>query len=260
MKLFTSIFVLFLALGLFRVPVFAAVVLNEILPKSEDVQNEYIELYNTGSETVSLNGWTLTNTTGTVKTFIMGASPRIDPHGYVLFRQSQMGIIFSKDGDTIRLTDEKNTLVDSQSYPGTLGFNTSMGRSPDGGQSWSVCNSYTPDLPNDCPMATPSPTVTPTAQITNTPIPTDTEIPVPTENQQSRSTPVYQPPGTNAILGVAVVNTPTSTPLPSDLVKISIPPAIIISKTIILQVIIVIGAWLLLVLFAAARRKRKKIK
>jgi hypothetical protein len=260
MKLLKPLCVLILTLGLFRVPVYAAVVVNEILPKSEDVQNEYIELYNTGSETASLNRWTLSNSEGTPTTFIINASGIISPHGFLLIHQSQMGIIFSKNGDTIRLTDEKNTLVDSQSYPGTLGYNTSMGRSPDGGQSWTVCNSYTPDLPNDCPLITPTSTVTPTPQITDTPIPTDTAIPVPTENQQSLGTQVYQTPGTGGILGAAVINTPTTTPLPGDLVKISIPPAIIVSKTIILQVIIVIGAWILLVLLAAARRKRKKNK
>jgi hypothetical protein len=257
MKLLKLFCICIIVLGLFRIPVYAAVVINEILPKSEDVPHEYIELYNTGSETVSLDRWTLANTTGTVTTFVINASGRIDPHGYILFYQPQLGIIFNKNGDTIRLTDEKNTLVDSRSYASTLGYNTTMGLGPNGSQNWTICNESTPGLPNNCPVATPTTIPTPVPQITDTPIPTDTEIPIPTDIQPPQGAPIYQLPETKSILGVTVINTPTPTPLPDDLINIKIPSAIIVSKTIILQGIIVVGVWILLVLIALARRKRK---
>jgi hypothetical protein len=227
-------------------PVYAGVVINEIFPKTEDVTREWIELYNTGSESVSLNQWKLENTEGTPKTFVINASGIIASHGYITYYQPQTGIIFNVNGDTVRLTDDHNTLIDSQNYLSTLGYNTSMGRSPDGGSSWTICNSQTPDKPNDCPLATPTQTPTPS------PIPTNTPIPVTTE------APAYQPPVpiANSVLGTTIIVTPTSTP-PDDLITIPVPNTIAISKQLVVQITVVLGAWSMLAFIAIARRKRK---
>jgi len=254
-------FVFLVVLGIFflsplliigQSPAYAAVVINEIYPKTSDATLEWIELYNTGSDSVSLDRWALTNTDSPTKTFVMNASAIISPHGFVIFYQPQSGITFNTTGDTIKLTDTNNSIVDSQSYAGTLGYNTSMGRSPDGGTSWTVCNSPTPNLPNDCPLATPTPTPAPTPLPTNSPTPTTVDAPMPTDYQLSEGT-------TSKV--VPSIPPPTPSPTPADtLVAISIPSTIVVSRQLAIEIIIVIGAWILLTLIARARRKRKSGK
>lgn len=231
----------------------AAVVINEVFPKTDDVTKEWIELYNTGSDPVSMDRWTLQNTNAPTQTFMMNASSIIQPNGFLTFMQSQTNISLNVNGDTVRLSDEKNNQVDSQTYPGTLGFNTSMGRSPDGGNSWTICNTVTYDQKNDCPVATP--TLTPTPSNTPTPFPTATPTPLPTpiptpttiEDQNSSSIPVFVPPAPNAILGASIAASPTPTPNDELTLKLS--------KTQAVQIAIVLVAWGLIALAAFLQHK-----
>jgi hypothetical protein len=234
--------------------VHAAVVINEIFPKTEDVTLEWIELYNTGDTSVSLNQWKLSHSAGDAKSFIFNARV-IDPHGFMLFSQPDTGISLDKSGDTVRLMDDRGTTIDSQSYLGTLGYNTSMGRSPDGGISWTACTVATANKPNDCPQATPTQTPTPTPIPTNTPIPTATGIPVPTENQLQGAL-TYQPADTNSVLGSTTAPSPSPTPM-DNLFTIRVPNMIAISRPLAIQILVVLGAWIMLVFIALARRKRK---
>ena len=78
--------------------VHAAVVINEILPKT-DPASEWIELYNTGTDQVSLNAWTLQITNGNHKTFILNASNNISSHGYLVLTEPNTGIDFDISGD-----------------------------------------------------------------------------------------------------------------------------------------------------------------
>lgn len=259
--------VLSIALGLFftipllsirQTTVHAAVVINELFPKVEDVTQEFIELYNTGDTSVSMNQWKLSNTTGTVKTYVLGASPTIDPHGYVTFYQPQTGITFAINGDTVVLTNDHGTVADSQSFPGMLGYNTPMGRSPDGSGIWVICNKITPNQPNDCPVATPSPSPTLTPIPSNTPTPVPTDAPTPTE-ETVQGLPVYQPPQSSRVLGR--ITTPTPTPTPTDtLFTIRVPNTIAISKPLAIQITVVAGVWFILIVIATLQKKRKHKK
>ena len=80
---------------------FAAVVINEIYPKTADVKQEFIELYNTGQDIISLDRWKLEHTEGDKKVFILNASARIPANGFLTFYQTQTDINLSPDGDTI---------------------------------------------------------------------------------------------------------------------------------------------------------------
>lgn len=158
--------------------VFATVVINEIFPKpSPDETLEWIELYNTGPDPVSLDGWRLENTAGDKKTYTIPSGITISENKFLTFSQTQTGINLYNEGDTVKLFDKDNHQVDSQSYPSILGYNNSMGRSIDGGGTWTVCASYTRNLPNKCPVPTPLPTPLPTPVPTNTPKPTMTPLP-----------------------------------------------------------------------------------
>jgi hypothetical protein len=229
----------------------AAVVINELLPKTEPAAQEWVELYNTGSEPVSLDRWHLDHTAGDVKSYILNAGAVIGPHGFLTFSGSQTVISFGIEGDTVRLFDVNGALVDSQSYLGTLGYNTSVGRSTDGGDGWVICTpdpyTATPDKPNNCPPApTPIPTAgaTPFPTATPTPSPWPTKIPPPIQTP----TPIRQTFG-SLVLGAYDV--PSLTPTP-DQTSFTVK----MDKILAYQILTIAVAWGVIVGIAYVRRKR----
>lgn len=152
--------------------VYAAIYINEIYPKTEDISKQWVELYNSGDESVSLDRWKLENSSGEITSFTFNASALIQPKSFLLFYQTQTGINLNKSGDSVKLTDEKNNLIDQQRYEGILGYNMSVGKSNDGGFGWSVCTVATPDKPNNCPAPTNTP-IPPTLFPTDTPKPSE---------------------------------------------------------------------------------------
>jgi len=242
--------------------VYAAVVINEMLPKMTNPSHQWIELYNNGSESVSLNMWKLENSNGTTSSFIINASGIIAPHGFLVYPQTQTNITMYPEGDTIRLLDDKNTVMDSQSYPSTLGFSTTIGRTIDGGGVWAVCTTGTPEKPNTCP--TPSDTPTPTQGPTNTP----TSLPVPTEEAvQPPPAAVTAAPAVNPVQNVLGITLPkvsptvTPTPLDESVIAIEVPKTIKVPKAFLVQMAIIGGAWIMLAIIAiwqhGWKRKRK---
>ena len=169
------LFFLFLSFG--KSSVFAAVLINEILPKPSVETEEWIELYNNGSDPVSLAEWKL-------NTYTIPPGITIPALGFATFNQAQTAINLHNEGDTVKLFDASSSLVDSQSYPSVLGYETSMGRSVDGAGVWTICASWTKHLTNNCPAPTTTPTPLPTKVPTSTPLPTSTPSPTakPTEH------------------------------------------------------------------------------
>lgn len=205
----------------------AAVVINEMLPKSSDVKYSWIELYNTGPGEVALDQWRLENASGGGASSFLNASAHIAPNGFLTFYQPQTGITFNIEGDMVRLFDDKNNLADSQSYPGVLGYNTSMGRSTDGGAGWVICAPdpyvYTPNKPNKCPVPpTNTPTPIPTVPSANSPTQIITKtsfIPTTPTTQAQIPTPPIDSSSKFAfpnVLGDADAHTPTPTPTPEN--------------------------------------------
>lgn len=155
-----------------NVAVSAAVVINELFPKPSDETSEWIELYNTGPETVSVEGWKLENSAGDKKQFTFSAGIDIPAGGFYSVSQAVTNISLFNEGDTVNLLDKNNSRADSQGYSSTLGYNTSVGRHVDGSGNWSICTSPTYNGPNSCPPPPPLPTFTPTP--TESPTPTAT--------------------------------------------------------------------------------------
>lgn len=211
----------------------AAVVINEIAPKYTDPTWEWVELYNTDSASVSLDRWKLDHSAGDGTSYILNASFVIEPHGFLTLSTSQTAIAFSVDGDTVRLFNQNGSLVDSKSYPGTLGYNTSMGRSTDGGDGWVICTpdpyTATPGKANMCP---PAPTATPVPTSTATPTPAPTPTPprvfvLPTlppiqslQPTQQTFGSIMATPTPFQVLGVETIS-PTPTP-PADVLQFAI--------------------------------------
>ena len=263
-------FLIFPIFSFGRSTVWAAVVINEVLPKTDPVTNEWIELYNSGSESVSLDRYTLENTNGEKKTYILNAGSVIAPNGFLTLYQSQTGITFSLNGDTVVFKDANGGVVDNQSYPGTLGFLTSVGRTVDGAGVWTICTSpATANKTNNCPPPPPTSTPMPTQVPTNTPTPIPTSAPTPSPTAMQVASNLTPSPVlrqvtfgqiTNAdILGVEnpVAETPTPTPVPSgDFMNFSVP------KSVVWQVTVVGIAWGMLACIAHIHKKysRRKIK
>lgn len=212
MKFCAGIVLLFL---LFFTParVYAAVVLNEIFPKTENPAQQWIELYNTGSEDMLLDLWELEHAAG-------GESFRLDgfiirANDFLLLSQTQTGVTLSAGGDTVRLMDPKGTHggVDNVSYPSSLVQNTALGRSPNGTGGWGICPNATPGIPNTCllpsPTETPLPTPTYTPTPSNSPTPTGTPGPTSTPGPSGSPTPppIDQKPPDTPAAEVAILGT-----------------------------------------------------
>ncbi|HUV71963.1 MAG TPA: lamin tail domain-containing protein [Clostridia bacterium] len=178
------------------------VVINEFLPNPTSGSDEWVELYNTSSEKISLVGWRLVDLVGTdVK--LDGC---ISPGEFRKFSRGE-GWLNNTDGDTIVLEDEEGRQKDRVVYGdgGDVGLpkeGQSAGRSPDDSSVWQIFDSPTPQN-SECllPTLTPSPTLTPTSA--PTPKPTSTSKP-PT------NTPTSMPP------------TSTSTPKPTVVKDVTI--------------------------------------
>jgi hypothetical protein len=194
-----------------------------------------------------------------VKTYIFNASTNIAPGGFLTFTGAQTGINFAITGDSVQLFDEKNAGMDSQNFPGILGYNTTMGRTVDGGGTWVVCTTATFNTNNNCPIPSPQPTAdrplaeTPIPITTPTPLPTNTPIPTPTPAPPQRTFGSFLPsPAETQVLGAAISQTPKPTPT-ADPTKL----ALTIDKILAFQILAVAIAWASIAVVAFVRRKRR---
>ena len=158
---------------------FAQVVINELLPNPIDGP-DWVELYNTTDEDVSLNGWILDDE-GTTTNMVEIKEASISAKGFLVFA---VGSRLNKNSDTIYLKNNEGLTIDKYSYTEDPGSGVSFGRMPDGGD-WGICFSPTKMGANNCffPSPTPIPSPTPTFIPTNTPTSkpqTPTPTPTPT--------------------------------------------------------------------------------
>ena len=124
----------------------AAIVINEVLADPpagtgdangdgivSSLQDEFIELANSGSTPVSLASWRLSDAVQVRHTFPSDAL--IAPYGlYVIFGStaSTGGLSLNNGGDTVSLHDATLALIDQMVYGAEGGQDTSLTRSPDG--------------------------------------------------------------------------------------------------------------------------------
>lgn len=125
------------------------IALSEILPdpQGDDQTNEFIELKNTGNETVDLQNWKIsdTSTTYTIsqKDFAKTTIPAL---GYFVIYRSKSGIALNNTGgDQVKLYQPDGTLLDSVSYTGTAFEGQSYNFY---NNSWVWSTTITPGSPN----------------------------------------------------------------------------------------------------------------
>ncbi|MBU0761521.1 MAG: lamin tail domain-containing protein [Candidatus Altiarchaeota archaeon] len=137
---FTLAFITFLLLFIYINPGNTQPKLNEILlnPREAGWEDQYVEIYNPGDQTVYLNGWTLESAKSVLPLF-----GEIKPKQYSVY----FGEINAFDGK-ITLKNNLGYTVDSFSFdPKNMGF--SAGRVPDGSGQWLWTTTPTPGSSNN---------------------------------------------------------------------------------------------------------------
>ena len=189
-KIVAYLFVLVFFL-LFHPLIFAdsQVVINEFLVEPENEQQ--VELYNNGSDSVDISGWFIDDDGGTQKYTI--------PSGTILqagqFKSFKSGLfnLNRASPDTVRLI-KGDSVIDSKSYSQSLGAGKSLGRQPDGSNNWLVFDTPTWDQSNNgangqaLPTPTPTPTPSPTPSSSTSQSTSNAKSPTPTPKTTSTAT------------------------------------------------------------------------
>ncbi|KKP70347.1 hypothetical protein A2X44_01385 [candidate division CPR3 bacterium GWF2_35_18] len=132
------------------------IILSEILPYPgkttdfdkngvADSNDEWVELYNFGSETVDLTGWIIDDIEGGSSSYIIPENTEIKQGEYLVFYQKDTGITFNNDGDSIRLFTPDNKLVEEYPY-GKLKTDQVFAKDEKG--IWQVSTTPTPKIKN----------------------------------------------------------------------------------------------------------------
>ncbi len=132
------------------------VVINEFLPHpgtdwngdgTANTGDEYIELINMGTESISLKNWKLDDGDG-------GSSPytlpnvTLLPRQIAIFYQTETGISLSDGGDTVRLLKSDGRTSDIFTYPVVTAADLTWCRLPDGTGVWAFACRPSPGRPN----------------------------------------------------------------------------------------------------------------
>lgn len=134
------------------------IIVNEILSHpSTGVNNEFIELFNTGATSVDLSGWFLDDVDGGSSPYEIPFGTVITPGGYLIFLKSQTGLSLNDTGDMARLMNPDSEIA-SETLFGEADLDLAWARGPDGVWSWT--NTMTPGGLNivTAPIADPPPT------------------------------------------------------------------------------------------------------
>jgi hypothetical protein len=87
-----------------------AIVISEFLAHTDEPQFDFVELFNTSTQSVDMGGCWLSDDFGTNK-FRIPSPTVIGPRGYIAFNQNQLGFSLSADGEEILLVNSNRTRV-----------------------------------------------------------------------------------------------------------------------------------------------------
>ncbi len=132
------------------------VVINEFLPRAgfdwnQDGQintfDEFIEIANLGPGKMTLNGWKLDVSSGDSSPYTIPLTVLAEGQ-HVVFYGSQTNIVLHDSGDTVRLLNASNAVMDAKTYTVVKKADQSWCRLPDIRGSWYSDCSPTPNFPN----------------------------------------------------------------------------------------------------------------
>ncbi|MBT7008731.1 MAG: hypothetical protein HN964_04790 [Candidatus Jacksonbacteria bacterium] len=110
------------------------IIINELYPSPQENEEEFIELFNTTTSSVQLNGWMLSDET--TKTYSIPAGTLLKAKELIAFAQSTTKIILNNGGDTVELLFPNETITNSVSY-GTSKQGKSWARNNEETFEWS---------------------------------------------------------------------------------------------------------------------------
>ncbi|MDQ3249359.1 MAG: lamin tail domain-containing protein, partial [Chloroflexota bacterium] len=137
----------------------ATVVINEVLPApatdhngdgSVDGDDEFIELYNPGSQPFALGGWQLSDVNGDVPAghrFTFGANRALNGGEHLLLWKAETRINLNVTQDYVRLLNPAGEEIDRINWGESPAHGASISRVPDG-QKWRGATAVTPGQPN----------------------------------------------------------------------------------------------------------------
>jgi len=120
------------------------IIVNEFLPnpKGSDTESEWIELRNTGSSAVDLEGWRLSDSTARKYTIKKDdfTSTMIQAQGYFVLYKDKTGIsLNNSSGDKVRLFQPENDEpIDEVEYSEKAEDDASYAKTSDGGWGWTT--------------------------------------------------------------------------------------------------------------------------
>lgn len=166
--------------------------ISEMLPNpvGDDTQLEWIELYNPTESDISLDGWSITDVYGAVKTYAL-TGKTIGTHSFLVLERSETGITLNNDQEQVVLRSPEDQSVSTEvmtNIPEGKSFSfidgTWVWADPTKGGTNSSAPSSPSPSPSILPNPTPSPQPTPTPSFTPSPTPTlqpsPSPIPTPT--------------------------------------------------------------------------------
>jgi hypothetical protein len=112
------------------------------------MDDEFIELYNSGNESQDVSGYVLKDTVfrSTPGEYTLANGTVIGPGEFMVIFVSKSGVFQGNDGDAIKLYNPSGNLVDEKEY-NTTTEDVSFVRIPDGGE-WGNSTAPSPGKPN----------------------------------------------------------------------------------------------------------------
>ncbi len=148
------------------------ILINEFLI---DPQPQSVEIFNSGTESTDISDWIIDDSGG-ITFYTIPKDSIIFPNQCLVF--SADFNLNKTSGDTVRLIDNSQQLIDFFSYKSSSGSGISYFRLPDGSNNWTTglanLGKYNSSTEQAClfPISTPTPTLTPTTIPTSTITPT----------------------------------------------------------------------------------------
>ncbi|MBI2327736.1 lamin tail domain-containing protein [Candidatus Curtissbacteria bacterium] len=206
----------------------AGLVINEFVSDTAGTaaDPDWVEMYNSGSESVDLSKYRLRDNTVTNKLDLTGT---IEPGGFAAFDWSNR---LNKDGDLIKLVEivNESNQIDQVAYGNETGGEVgapesgqSTGRQTDGAATWVIFLSPTKAsnnrgaivVPTPSPTPTPTPVPTPSPTLSPTPSPKSSPSPSPTPQKSPTLKPKPSPTPSSAESPQVLGQTDQSSPAPS---------------------------------------------
>ena len=140
-----------------------SIVINELLAHSHEILPDWIELYNTTPQTISIGGWFLSDSANDLMKYAIPEGAEIAAYGYAVFYEDLhfgAAFAFSADGETAYLTSgaggQLTGYQTSQSFDASA-RNVSLGRyvRSDGNMDFVALSEATPGEANAAPQVGP---------------------------------------------------------------------------------------------------------